>query len=111
MSLDISLLPNKCPTCGRYDYEVFSANYTHNVTPMWSKAGVYEALYESDGKRAGDYIDALRKGVEDMKNNLAEYHKLDSPNGWGTANTAVAFLQSVLTAFLEHPDCTISVSR
>ena len=67
MSLDIDLrAPIVCPHCGGITGsgdDLFSANYTHNVIPMWSKAGVYEALYESDGHVASRYIDVLDRGV------------------------------------------------
>jgi len=103
-----------CPHCGGVlggGTELFSANYTHNGIPMWRKAGVYEALYESAGKRAGEFVEALQKGVADFTANYAEYEKLNSPNGWGLAKHALPFLQDVAAAFSANPEAIIHVSR
>lgn len=117
MSLDIDLhVPDKCPHCGAVlscgrGTNIFSRNITHNVTPMWEKAGVYEALYESDGKRAAEFVEALQKGVAHFRANYSEYQKLDSPNGWGLAKNALPWLEEVARAFEENPDAIIGVSR
>jgi len=104
----------KCPHCGgdlHGGQELFSANITHNVIPMWRKAGVFDAIYESDGKRASDYIEALRAGVADFEKNYPEYEKLNSPNGWGLAEDALPWLRKVLAAFENNLDGYIRVSR
>jgi len=115
MSLDISLeTPMSCPHCGgdlHGGTEVFTANITHNLGKMWRKAGVWDALYESDGRRASDYIEALRAGVADFEKNYAEYEKLNSPNGWGLAEHALPWLRRVLAAFEQNPEANIRVSR
>jgi hypothetical protein len=117
MSLDISLVtPTRCPHCGGELYEggggttLFEANITHNVAPMWIKAGVYGALYHSDGQRARDFIVTLRAGVADMEKNYAEYEKLNSPNGWGLAETALPWLRTLLRAVEQDPGAIIRVS-
>lgn len=104
MSLDLSIM-------AVVETEVFDVNITHNISPMWDKAGVYEALYESDGKRPGDYIEALRSGVADMEAKPAEYRLLDSPNGWGKYEHALPFLKECLAAYEQYPDGRIVVSR
>jgi hypothetical protein len=115
LSLDISLeTPTHCPHCGgslHGGQEIFSANITHNLMPMWKKAGVLDALYKSDGERASDYIEALRAGVADFEKNYAEYEKLNAPNGWGLAEHALPWLKRVLAAFEQNQDATIRVSR
>lgn len=116
MSLDIYLLdpPDKCPHCGGTlgtGSEVFWKNYTHNGIPMWEKAGVCDALYESNGHLAKEYIDVLKRGVEHFEANYPEYEKLNSPNGWGLAKHALPWLKEVARAFEEHPEATIRVSR
>ena len=116
MSLDIYLqAPSSCPHCGKElvfgGQELFSANFTHNVTNMWRKAGVYDALYMSEGKRAGDYIQALNNGVQEISENYAEYQQLDSPNGWGTVLHALPWLKKVRDAFVQNPDAEIHISK
>jgi len=104
MSLDLTIF-------AVVETDVFDTNITHNISPMWHKAGVYEALYESEGKRPGDYIEAVRAGVADMKAKPDEYNALNASNGWGTYKDALPFLEEVLEAFCKYPDGRIMVSR
>lgn len=104
MSLDIHL-------SDVVETEVFWQNITHNVNKMWRKAGVYEALYESHGKRAGEFVEILEAGLEDMLNNFGDYKKLDAENGWGKTEHAIRFLYFTLKAFKQYPNGTIGVSR
>lgn len=87
-----------------------SFNYTHNVVPMWKKAGCYDALYESSGLRAKEVLLALKLGLMDMLGNPAEYTALNPENGWGDYESATHFLVSVIIAFAENPDAIIGVS-
>jgi hypothetical protein len=89
--------------------DVFSTNITHNVIPMWREAGVYDALYMSEGKRAGDFIEALDNGVEDMSAHPDKYRAMDADNGWGTYEQALPWLKEVRRKFLEHPNAIIRV--
>ena len=112
MSLDI-YLEMKVDTGGNEPYELELAwkNITHNVSPMWSKAGCYEALYESHGKPASEYIEVLRAAVADMEAKPDEYKALDASNGWGRYIHALPWLQEWLEACEKHPKATIYVSR
>jgi hypothetical protein len=87
------------------------ANYTHNVTPMWSAAGCYEALYKSAGKPAGEILPALNAAVDDMAANPAKYEALNPKNGWGEYRSALAFLRQFRDACAEHPKALVGVSR
>jgi hypothetical protein len=107
MSLDITLNALIPARIG----EVMSENCTHNLAPMWRKAGVYDALYMSDGRRAGDYLEALKAGLADMEENPAEYKKLNPPNGWGDYEGAIGVLQRITRAFEEYPDGKIWISK
>lgn len=112
MSLDISLYID-ADTGGESPRRItlFDTNITHNVRPMWEKAGVYDALYESDGNLAEQYIPALAAGVADMATNPADYEALDSANGWGTYRDAFPWLHEVYRQFLANPKARIGVSR
>lgn len=111
MSLDLYLVGARCEHCNRDGETFFDLNVTHNLTGMWSKAGIYDALYMSDGQRAGDHLPALEKGLADMLLNKEDYELLNPPNGWGNYEGAVRFLQSVIEGVKEHPDATFSVSK
>jgi len=89
--------------------ELFTANYTHNVTPMWRLAGVYDALYMSKGQKAGDLVNILLMGVACMVKGSGNYIALNPPNGWGDYETALVFLRKVLAACAAHPDAIVDV--
>lgn len=88
---------------------VFDANYTHNVTPMWREAGVYDALYNSEGKKASEIIPILERGLVKMRENPEVYEAMNPENGCGSYESAVPWLQSVLNACREKPDAVIVV--
>lgn len=104
MSLDIWLTATQ-PT------EVFSANYTHNVSPMWRLAGVYEALYESDGKTAAEVLPALEQGFRRMAYDPASYEALNPKNKWGDYASALVWLAELMAEFRKNPDAVIGVSK
>lgn len=90
---------------------LFDVNYTHNVTSMWRKAGIYEALYQSDGKQPREIIKLLIKGMRDMEEKKEEYSLLNPLNGWGDYNTALNFLRRVIEACKCYPNAKIKISR
>jgi hypothetical protein len=91
--------------------DVYWSNYTHNVTPMWDLAGVYNALYNSDGKKAKDIIQELDDGVAKMVSSPKKFIKLNPKNGWGSYDTALDFLREVLQKCRENPTATIRISK
>ena len=116
MSLDIYLMtPESCPHCGMPlppSTEIFSQNYTHNVVSMWTKAGVYDALYMSDTWTVDkDYLQTLREGIANFERAFAEYEKLDPSNGWGSAAGALSWLRKWLEACEKNLGATIHVSK
>ena len=104
MSLDFSL-ERVQPT------EVFSGNMTHNVTPMWKKAGVYDALYNAKGKKAEDVLPILKAGIDYFVANKDSLEKLNPSNGWGSYETALTYLIEVRDACEEYPDSIIRISK
>ena len=100
MSLDISIVQN-CSCCHACE-TVFESNITHNLIPVWNKAGVYEALYMSDGKEPIDIVCDLEKGCVDMVKNRKEYEKLNPKNGWGDCEAAISFLEKLVFACHEY---------
>lgn len=90
---------------------LFDENYTHNVTPMWKKAGVYNALYNSDGLHADDILDKLSRGVQDMESKPDEYKLFNPENEWGDYEGALEFLSEFYEACQEHPKSIIGVSK
>lgn len=101
MSLDFDLNNN-----GEY---VFSGNMTHNVTNMWAEAGVYSALYETNGMSAFTITNILAHGICDMMFYPEKYKAMDSPNGWGLYENALPFLTEIYKACLEYPEAKIEI--
>jgi hypothetical protein len=91
--------------------EVASENITHNVSAMWHEAGIYDLLYNSEGKLAKDIVDGLENGFKDMYAHPAKYEMLNSPNGWGTYPHALDFLTRVIQDCYKFPDSTIEISK
>ena len=90
--------------------ELFSRNITHNVSRMWVKAGMYAAIYENHGKRAGDMLPELEKGVAAMEADRDGYVLLEPINRRGTYEGALAFAIAFRNACREHPKAEVRSS-
>ena len=104
MSLDFSLVEKR-------EVDIASLNITGNLCPMWEKAGIYDALYESDGHKAGTILGVLRVGFDKMMENPDEFKKLNAPNGWGTYPQALAFLKTLIDEIKKNPRAIIRISK
>jgi len=107
MSLDVSLfnLPSQY---------VYDANITHNLAPMASAAGIYNALWhpeEINATHAKHIIEILRIGLIDLKLRGNYYVKYNAENGWGKYEHFVPFVEDYLNACIENPESEIIVSR
>ena len=110
MSLDFYLMvPDEtAPDGQRY---VFGENATHNLTPMWREACVYDALYMSDGRPAWSQIATLMLGVLTMIVYPDTFKALEPANGWGNYEGALEFLQNVCQACVSNPEAIIHISK
>lgn len=104
MSIDFSLMETQ-PT------EIFSRNATHNLNKMWKKAGIYDEVYNSEGKEAYKVVKALKVGLQKMVENPEEYQELAPSNGWGTYEGALSFLNDIIEACENNPNAEISISK
>ena len=103
MSTELCL---KCPTCLGHTPTM---SFTVHLGAMWQEAGVHEALLTSDGRRAGDFIEALAAGLADMEARPDAYRALEwtrSPR-WEDYDDALEFLQGWLALCRQSPDSTI----
>lgn len=94
-----------------YNLTLYHANYTHNITPMWHLAGVYDILYNSNNKQCGQFIEMLEKGIVDMHIRSEEYIKLNPTNRWGSYKSALPWLEEFTTACKKYPKAVIKISR
>ena len=104
MSIDFSLQKMKL-------VDVSSRNITHNVSRMWVKAGIYEDIYNSEGKKASEIVKNLKRGYAEMKHDKQGYSKLNPENGWGSYERALEFLKGLIEDCEEHPDAIIDISK
>lgn len=92
---------------------VYDANITHNLGDMASKAGIYEVLWcpEEIGKtKASEIIEILEKGLSDLKARPEYFEKFNSPNGWGTYQHFIPFIERYLEACKKYPEAIIEAS-
>ncbi|WP_341323391.1 hypothetical protein NSQ62_07925 [Solibacillus sp. FSL H8-0523] len=89
--------------------ELVSKNVTHNLIGMWREAGIYSVLYESEGKTANEVLPKLKQGLIKLKENPVYFNKFNSPNGWGTYDGAVKWLEKLIKEFEEHPRGVIGI--
>jgi hypothetical protein len=107
MSLDVSLTVEQ-------DTDVYSANITHNLGHMAEAAGIYRYLWRPEElgiTHARDLIPALEGGLERLQADPEYYQQFNSPNGWGTYEHFVPFVERYLEACRENPNAKIGISR
>jgi len=124
MSLDVYLIGEEkrveCTCeCGHKHSKIeretlYDSNITHNLNKMAGEAGIYEACWrpeEIGATKAKDIIGKLALAVDLMKKEPERFKKFDSPNGCGTYEHFLHWVESYLKACEENPDATIEVSR
>lgn len=115
MSYDIYLEPNKaahecnCQYCEYEPPELFWANYTSNVSPMWTEALGY-SLRELNGKDARYVASELTQAIRKYQNDPEPYRAMNPPNGWGDADGAFKFLSELRNACEEYPYARVRMS-
>lgn len=93
------------------DEIVVSKNITHNLGQMWKEAGIYDALYMSEGKKAEEILPVLKEGLNKMIDDPIKYKAFDAPNGWGEYRDALPWLTELIAEIREYPDGIISISK
>jgi hypothetical protein len=104
MSLDIWLKAT-------IETTVVDKNITHNLTDMWEAAGIYDALYNSEGQTAESVIPILEKGLQLMIAEPERFKQYNSPNGWGTYKHALPWLTELVAEFKQYPQGIINISK
>jgi hypothetical protein len=105
-------------------HEFFNGGTTHNLIEMAEKAHLYNAIWrpyrsfniaEEDEYKAEihaeDLVEKLQKGFELLKSNPQYYKSFNSPNGWGTYDNFIIFVENYLNACKKYPKAIVDVSR
>lgn len=99
--------------CGE-SHEVYSANVTHNLGKMADEAGIYRELWrpeELDILLARELIEPLQAGVQRLRADPERYRKFNPPNGWGSYDMFVPWVERYLAACRLNPTATVRVCR
>ena len=92
--------------------EVFTANITHNLVKMAEEAGIYECLWRPDElgiTQAESLIKLLSEGLRKLKRDPERFLPLNPPNGWGSYDDFVPWLERYLIACITYPEAKVSV--
>lgn len=89
--------------------EVFSDTTSPGFVPLWQEIGVYDSLYDSDGKKAREISRSLAYGLDRISadESLSE---VIPPGPGGGMKEAVRFLENVVRACIVHPDAWVEAS-
>ena len=110
MSLDVHLYTE----IDQNRIELFDTNITHNLGGMASEADIYTVLWriENTGvKTAKDMIKPLMKGITAMKKDPERFRKFDAPNGWGTYDQFLPWLEELLSMCEKFPSAEVETCR
>lgn len=94
--------------------EVYSANITHNLTKMASEAGIYRHLWRPEElgvHRAADLVHGLERGLLMLKSGREHFVQFNAPNGWGTYDDFLPWVENYLNACKAHPAAAVRVWR
>lgn len=94
----------------QFEVELFEANITGNLHPMWELAGIEDVIYSKDTRIALDMIPLLEAGLQKMIDNPKEFVTLNPKNGWGSYDDAKSWLQKLIDACREYPKATYRAS-
>jgi hypothetical protein len=86
---------------------VFHDSTSPGFVPLWEAAGVYDALYNSDGKRARDISRAVAYGVDRISSDASLAPRVPSSLSLGEA---IRFLENVHRACVTHASARVATS-
>ena len=88
--------------------EVWWRNHTSNTARMWSDAGL--DLNAFNGKSAVLLQFAAANALVEITSNLDKYRAMEPDNGWGTVESTIEFIDSIVDACALHWRATVRVS-
>ena len=114
MSLDLDLVIDACPRCGRGAEAVYSINITHNLTKIAKEAGVYYDIWRPEEvgvKEARNLIIPLKEAIKKLKADPDYFKRFEPENKWGTAEIFIKQLGELLEACQTWPRARIETDR
>ena len=92
--------------------ELYTDNVTHNLNTMAEEAGCYQHLWHPEQvgiTTAGELIEPLGLAIARMKADPDRFKALNPPNGWGSYDGFVPWIERYMEACHEHPKATVKV--
>jgi hypothetical protein len=118
MSLNITILKNKCDCCGRGDI-VDDFNITHNLADM-AKAvkigniNLYQVLWRGDEHgftTTKSIVTPLQIALTKLAKGENEYSNYNSQNGFGAYQNLLLFVNTLLLCAKSNPSCVLEFDR
>jgi|TARA_R110000765_G_scaffold120939_7_gene216930 hypothetical protein len=93
--------------------DLFDCNITHNLNRMATELGIYSFLWNKEDTTyvADDLIAPLWAALIDMRNHQDYYIQFDAPNGWGTYDNFLPWLEKLLDKCEQYPKANVSHCR
>ena len=111
MSLDLTLSPPKCETCG-HDPEGISFNITYNLSPMWYHLYPDDtAMLSIEGQTGLESSVIITLAISAFIRKRKDLIPLNPPNGYGSYDGFLKALSAMRNACEEHPDWIWSADR
>ena len=99
---------------GPESIELYSCHITHNLNKMAKEAGIYGIVWRPEElgiEYAGQIVEGLDRGILELKSHRTKYIKHDNPNGWGTYDGFVPWLEKLLDACKRYPKARVYACR
>lgn len=84
-------------------------HYTSNCSGMWCEAGADLASFE--GRTAQECSVLLADAITLMRSEPAKFIKMNPENGWGSYETLLPCLETLLRSFRVAPKAIVRVCR
>lgn len=87
--------------------DIGSRSISYNYDVMWRAAGIYEALYDSNGELAEKYLEIVKSGREEMNNNPTPFQAMENKSHNVYYEVALDFLDWWIELCEKNPKAII----
>ena len=97
-----------------HQFDAYEADITHNLGPMAKEVGIYNHIWRPEDLgiiKASELIEPLTEGLKKLEAEPEHLKCFEPKNKWGTYDFLVQFTRDYLSACINYPNASISVSR
>ncbi len=84
-------------------------NMTSNLYPIFKKA-LGEPIMSLNGRLGKDCLVSLDLAIKDIEKNPEKYKPMAPSNGWGSIESAIKTLKTLLDWAFEYPDAQFEIT-